>query len=186
MSDPNGGQSGQRWGIGGSNPNRGTGNLSSLAGGGSKTTSNDNAVSGNGGSFDGRGGKNANNGNGNLNGRNPNSPLNVNRGGPGTTGSVRGNNASSGGNGGTGTAIRPPSSVDDVHGNNTNNPQQRRSYGLGGGRQKSWGPGHREIEVVGEGMPNKVFGIRQPQDLLDFVIKDERLSVGKFHAGCVC
>jgi len=178
MSDPNGGQPGQRWGIGGSNPNRGTGNLSSLAGGGSKTNSNSNAVSENGGSSNGRG----NYGNGNLNGGNPNSPLNVNRGGPGTTGSVRGNNASSSGNGGTGTAIRPPSSADDVHGNKTNSPQQQRSYGLGGGRPKPWGPGHREIEVVGEGMPNKVFGIRQPQDLLDFVIKDERLSVVKVFA----
>jgi hypothetical protein len=52
--------------------------------------------------------------------------------------------------GGAGTAIRP----------------EGRNYGPGGWNQPS-------------GAPPKIVSIKQPQDLLDFVIQDERLSVGE-------
>lgn len=57
--------------------------------------------------------------------------------------------------GGAGTAVRPP------------NQGEGRSYGMGG-----WGGNNNA------GSP-QIVSIKQPQDLLDFVIEDERLSVGK-------
>lgn len=47
-----------------------------------------------------------------------------------------------------------------------------KSFGIGGNRRGGGGRG-------GGGGNPRVFPIRQPQDLLDFVIRDERLSVGE-------
>ena len=49
------------------------------------------------------------------------------------------------------------------------------NYGRGGGRPKAWGP---QSQLNNE-VRNKVVAIRQPQELLDFVIQDERLSVSE-------
>ena len=70
------------------------------------------------------------------------------------------NNRSSGG---VGTAIRPPNKSNGNRGGAPSN------YGIGGNRRQQ----------SGNGVP-RVVKIRQPQDLLDFVVEDERLSVGKF------
>ena len=77
----------------------------------------------------------------------------------GQGGATNPNNRGSGG--GVGTAIRPP--------NSSNNRGAPSNYGIGGNRRQSGG----------NGVP-RVVKIRQPQDLLDFVVEDERLSVGKF------
>jgi hypothetical protein len=60
------------------------------------------------------------------------------------------------------------------------------SYGRGGGGPKSWGPQSQQQQQGGNGgggnngVGLKIVPIKQPQDLLDFVIEDERLSVGEF------
>lgn len=88
----------------------------------------------------------------------PQSGNNNRRGQGGTTNS---NNRGSGG--GVGTAIRPPNS-------NSNRGGAPSNYGIGSNRRQQSGS---------NGVP-RVVKIRQPQDLLDFVVEDERLSVGKF------
>ena len=85
----------------------------------------------------------------------PSGNNNNRRGQDGTT------NTNNRGGGGVGTAIRPP--------NNSNRGGAPSNYGIGGNRRQSGG----------NGVP-RVVKIRQPQDLLDFVVEDERLSVGKF------
>eukprot|EP00970_Alexandrium_tamarense_P010507 scaffold2154_cov169-Alexandrium_tamarense.AAC.4 len=78
--------------------------------------------------------------------------------------------------GGGGAAIRPPTSMNSA----TN------SYGRGGGGPKPWGPQSQQQQQGGHGgggnngAGQKIVPIKQPQDLLDFVIEDERLSVGEF------
>lgn len=83
------------------------------------------------------------------------------------------------GGGGAGTAIRPPTNTNTNANANTNNnngvSQPRTSYGPGGGVPKRWGPQNNQQMQL----RNKVVPIRQPQELLDFVIQDERLSVSK-------
>ena len=86
----------------------------------------------------------------------PQSGNNSNRRGQGST-----TNTNNRGGGGVGTAIRPP--------NNSNRGGAPSNYGIGGNRRQN----------SGNGVP-RVVKIRQPQDLLDFVVEDERLSVGKF------
>jgi hypothetical protein len=65
----------------------------------------------------------------------------------------QGNKAASG----AGTAIRPPQQGTSRQGD--------RGFGIGGGGNAQQGTA-------------KIVPIKQPQDLLDFVIEDERLSVG--------
>ena len=86
----------------------------------------------------------------------PPSGNNNRRGQGGTT------NFNNRGGGGVGTAIRPPN-------NSNSNRGAPSNYGIGGNRRQQ----------SGNGVP-RVVKIRQPQDLLDFVVEDERLSVGKF------
>jgi len=98
----------------------------------------------------------------------------------------RGNNRDGGSNGaggrgttGTGTAIRPspppnngtPNVASNARTNNNAAPISK-NYGIGGGSNRRQQP---------QGVP-RVLSIRQPQDLLDFVIQDERLSVVKVYA----
>lgn len=64
--------------------------------------------------------------------------------------------------GGAGTAVRPPP------GGSAMGQGQGKGYGMGG-----WGGNNA-------GTP-QIVSIKQPQDLLDFVIEDERLSVGELH-----
>lgn len=64
-----------------------------------------------------------------------------------------------GGGGTTRTAVRPPSSLTSRNNGNFNNNNNN-----GGG-----------------GIVPLVVSINQPQDLLDFVIRDERLSVGEYY-----
>jgi hypothetical protein len=66
-----------------------------------------------------------------------------------------------GGRGTSRTAVRPPSSLTSRNNGNFNN--NNINNGRGGG-----------------GIVPLVVSINQPQDLLDFVIRDERLSVGEF------
>jgi len=89
----------------------------------------------------------------------PPSGNNNNNNRRGQGGTTNTNNRGSGG--GVGTAIRPP--------NNSNRRGAPSNYGIGGNRRQQ----------SGNGVP-RVVKIRQPQDLLDFVVEDERLSVGKF------
>ncbi|KAL7555307.1 hypothetical protein ACHAWF_019018, partial [Thalassiosira exigua] len=55
------------------------------------------------------------------------------------------------------------------------------NYGVGGGGGRDRRSGGGGGGATGAGVP-KVFSIGQPQDLLDFVIQDERLSVVKVYA----
>eukprot|EP00986_Skeletonema_menzelii_P014124 scaffold8941_cov145-Skeletonema_menzelii.AAC.9 len=80
------------------------------------------------------------------------------------------------GRGSVGTAIRPSmETTSNANGGTTN----------GGGYQQKWRPNGSNggtTTTNGNATPSKVFEIRQPQDLLDFVIADERLSVVKVYA----
>ena len=79
------------------------------------------------------------------------------------------------GQGGVGTAIRPSISTSAVNSDRNNG---------GGGYQQKWRPNGDDNGGGGGGNKgvSKVMEIRQPQDLLDFVIADERLSVVKVYA----
>ena len=79
---------------------------------------------------------------------------------------------------GVGTAIRPSTST-SVNTNNNNNVNN--NLNNNGGYQQKWRPNNGSGNTSSGGS-NKVFEIRQPQDLLDFVIADERLSVVKVYA----
>ena len=95
-------------------------------------------------------------------------PPSGNNNSRGQGGTANPNNRGGGGGGGVGTAIRPPN-------NSNSNRGAPSNYGIGGNRRQS----------AGNGVP-RVVKIRQPQDLLDFVVEDERLSVGKFeHILCI-
>ena len=115
---------------------------------------------------------NNNNNNNNSNNNNGNNRWGIFGPGRGGSASSRGNNDNNQGRGGggVGTAIRPqaPNSNYGIGGNRRQQQQQPSSNGGGGG-----GNGN------GNGGVPRVFSIRQPQDLLDFVVEDERLSVGK-------
>jgi len=93
----------------------------------------------------------------------PPSGNNINRRGQGGTTNSNNNRGSGGG---VGTAIRPPNGTPS----NSNRGGAPSNYDIGGNRRQQSG---------GNGVP-RVVKIRQPQDLLDFVVEDERLSVGKF------
>ena len=67
------------------------------------------------------------------------------------------------------TAVRPAPGGDAP---TMSSSSERGNYGIGGGGGRGGGNG-------GGGVAPRVVSIRQPQDLLDFVIQDERLSVGE-------
>ena len=111
---------------------------------------------------------NNNNNNSNNNGNNRWGIFGPGRGGSASSRGNNDNNQGRGG-GGVGTAIRPPTPNSNYGiGANRRQQQQQPSSSNGGG-----GNGN------GNGGVPRVFSIRQPQDLLDFVVEDERLSVGK-------
>eukprot|EP00577_Skeletonema_sp_RCC1716_P003829 CAMPEP_0113377136 /NCGR_PEP_ID=MMETSP0013_2-20120614/3004_1 /TAXON_ID=2843 ORGANISM="Skeletonema costatum, Strain 1716" /NCGR_SAMPLE_ID=MMETSP0013_2 /ASSEMBLY_ACC=CAM_ASM_000158 /LENGTH=1610 /DNA_ID=CAMNT_0000259269 /DNA_START=224 /DNA_END=5056 /DNA_ORIENTATION=- /assembly_acc=CAM_ASM_000158 len=109
----------------------------------------------------------------NRKGTNNNNNSNSNGGGPSGRASQdvgRGNTAA-----GVGTAIRPSMETTTTNGSNNGGGPPN------GGYTQKWRPNGGNNNGGNNGV-SKVFDIRQPQDLLDFVISDERLSIVKVYA----